>query len=303
MLPPYVVLTPRTGTARAAGPKVAVVGLTEALRYKVMDGPDNGKIHFLDPGKVADGPLARARQEGDLLVLLGNFGDGTARLIAGKHPEIDVIIGCDERLLDPLQEEFNGVPIFITGTQGKRLVRLDLHRRKGPRRWQIAPEIVELDKTIADDPDGVRLVERMKEDTRERARRAADYSRMDSHYPAYLGSEACASCHAAAMAAWRQSGHSRAWSAVQQSDNTRTPLCLDCHTTGYLRPNGLSLQNLPPKLTGVGCEACHGPGSLHAGDPKNVHLSRGDEQECRACHTPGQTPGFSYAGQWARIRH
>jgi hypothetical protein len=303
VLPPYVVVTPRVGPTRAGGPKVAVIGLTEALLYKVLDGPGNTRTHFLDPVRTDDDIFARARKEGDLLVVLGNLGDGTARLIAGRHPEIDVIIAADERQGDPLQTEFNGVPIFHTGILGKKLTRLELRRQKGPRRWGITPEIVPLNPQLLDDPDGARLVKSLRDEVTDRNRRVVDMTRPDDRSPSWVGPEACLSCHAAAVAAWRQSAHARAWEPVRKGGQEHVSLCLGCHATGYLRPNGSSTYRLPPMLANVGCEACHGAGSRHCRDPKNQLLTRGGEDACRTCHTRGQSPDFNYAEQWARIRH
>lgn len=303
VLPPYVVVTPRLASARAGGPKVAVVGLTEALKYRILDGPDRGKIHFLDPVKAADEPLARARREGDVLVVLGNFGEGAARLLAGKHPEIDVIIAADERVTNPMQEEFNKVPIFFAGTEGKRLLRLGLHHQRGPRRWRVEPEIVELNARILDDREGARLVAELQGAISKRKIRASESHPFDESPVPYVGSEICGSCHAQAVAAWRNSAHARAWDTIRKDDHDRISLCHQCHTTGYQQPGGGALNRLPPKLAAVGCEACHGPGGRHVGDPKQAGLTRSSEESCRSCHTPGQTPDFNYAEHWARIRH
>jgi hypothetical protein len=67
--------------------------------------------------------------------------------------------------------------------------------------------------------------------------------------------------------------------------------CGACHATGY-KPQG-NQDDLPGIVgtwaaPGVGCEACHGPGSLHVANPYGVRLQiNRDPQTCLACHTQG----------------
>lgn len=64
--------------------------------------------------------------------------------------------------------------------------------------------------------------------------------------------------------------------------------CGGCHTTGY-RPQGHqdNLEGIVGTwaFPGVQCEACHGPGSLHAGDPYGVSMTIDRaSQLCGDCH-------------------
>ncbi|HEX6384358.1 MAG TPA: multiheme c-type cytochrome [Anaerolineae bacterium] len=61
------------------------------------------------------------------------------------------------------------------------------------------------------------------------------------------------------------------------------------HTTGYsARGNELSGVNGTWALPGVQCEACHGPGSLHANHPISYGMEVDqDAQSCGACHVDG----------------
>lgn len=68
--------------------------------------------------------------------------------------------------------------------------------------------------------------------------------------------------------------------------------CGSCHTTGYV-PEGHQT-DLPGMVgvwaeDGVGCEACHGPGSNHVNDPYLVkaEINR-DAEMCGACHGRGE---------------
>ena len=64
--------------------------------------------------------------------------------------------------------------------------------------------------------------------------------------------------------------------------------CGTCHTTGY-SPEG-NQDDLPGLIgtwaeDGIGCEACHGPGSLHTENPRGVAMKvNRDAAECGDCH-------------------
>jgi len=67
--------------------------------------------------------------------------------------------------------------------------------------------------------------------------------------------------------------------------------CGGCHTTGY-SPGGN--QDDKPGLVGtwaepgIKCEACHGPGSLHASNPRGFRMEVDrDAEQCGTCHRRG----------------
>ena len=69
--------------------------------------------------------------------------------------------------------------------------------------------------------------------------------------------------------------------------------CGHCHTTGYSpvgNQDGRAGIVGTWAFSGVQCEACHGPGSLHANDPVifNMEIDR-DAEACDTCHVPGDT--------------
>jgi predicted CXXCH cytochrome family protein len=78
------------------------------------------------------------------------------------------------------------------------------------------------------------------------------------------------------------------WASFHPGESNLSFTCGSCHTTGY--SNGGNQDNLPGIMgswaePGVQCEACHGPGSLHASNPKGVRmLIERDAGLCRQCH-------------------
>jgi peroxiredoxin/nitrate/TMAO reductase-like tetraheme cytochrome c subunit len=124
---------------------------------------------------------------------------------------------------------------------------------------------------------------------------------------AYVGSEACRSCHAVEHATWSASPHARAVETLAAAKKDGDPDCLRCHTTGYGRPGGFPEKGLPAKhadLAAVGCESCHGPGGDHVAEGAariGTIVSLADKcdscvilQICGACHDDANDPGFEF---------
>ncbi len=78
------------------------------------------------------------------------------------------------------------------------------------------------------------------------------------------------------------------WSSFHAGEENVSFNCGACHTTGYNK--GGNQGDLPGIVgtwteAGVTCEACHGPGSLHATNPQGVRmLVPTGSQACRQCH-------------------
>lgn len=114
--------------------------------------------------------------------------------------------------------------------------------------------------------------------------------------PSYVGSDACASCHATEHRWWRTTPHGRAYATLTERHKEFNLSCVGCHVTGYQRPGGSNVTHVGP-LADVGCENCHGPASLHIENPSaalvNVHRDA-PEEICARCHTPEHSDRFLY---------
>jgi hypothetical protein len=93
----------------------------------------------------------------------------------------------------------------------------------------------------------------------------------------YVGSEACAKCHPAEFASWKESKHAHAFEALEKlakrpAQRQFDGECALCHTVGLVFNTGYRDAASTPHLKHVGCEACHGPGSGHSADGKDAAL-------------------------------
>jgi hypothetical protein len=112
---------------------------------------------------------------------------------------------------------------------------------------------------------------------------------------AYVGSPACASCHASAFAWWRNHAHGAAYLTLQQRHKEFNLDCVGCHVTGYEQPGGSTVtHNLDLALVGVGCESCHGPGAEHVENPEVKLVRDTPESTCVVCHNEEHSDLFDY---------
>lgn len=141
-----------------------------------------------------------------------------------------------------------------------------------------------------------------------------------SQEPEYVGSRACRRCHLAEYRSWQEGVHANIFELLEPGvrpeakrkvnlqpdvDYRTNELCLQCHVVGYGTPTGFKSVEETPDLVGVGCETCHGPGSIYVRDDVMGADNRDHsfdeviaagliypvtEEVCRHCHTNPATP-------------
>jgi len=149
----------------------------------------------------------------------------------------------------------------------------------------------------------------------------------EAHQAEYVGSTKCKLCHMAEHKAWSESAHAKAFTNLKSADakavsavaekmkvELKGPAaesadCVKCHVTGYELAGGYPTADSAKTaaVAAVGCESCHGPGSLHVTAPKaektkSIYRTV-SEKMCVECHTPTMTPAFKYAEMVKRGVH
>ena len=114
--------------------------------------------------------------------------------------------------------------------------------------------------------------------------------------PTYVGTARCATCHPAAYAFWEKTPHAGAWATLEKDGKHYDLTCIGCHVVGYRRPGGFCRLKEASGFENVGCETCHGPGSLHAEDHKaDSIILASTRATCAAqCHVPEHSDEFVY---------
>ncbi|MDQ7779577.1 MAG: multiheme c-type cytochrome [Planctomycetota bacterium] len=146
---------------------------------------------------------------------------------------------------------------------------------------------------------------------------------------AYVGVRGCRDCHGTRSSGdqygiWLKNKHSTAYKTLFTpeardiatkegiADPTTSERCLSCHVTGAGKPPDMFMPSFSPD-EGVGCEACHGPGSAYSPrdtmDEANAAYAAGlikpDEKTCIQCHN-SKSPTFKefkYAEELEKIKH
>lgn len=95
-------------------------------------------------------------------------------------------------------------------------------------------------------------------------------------------------------------GKDAGWAKYHSGDENVPYDCGTCHTTGY-DPTG-SFEGMPGIVgswaePGIQCERCHGPGSLHAANPRGVAVKvERDSELCGECHLRGAPESVNAKG-------
>ena len=150
----------------------------------------------------------------------------------------------------------------------------------------------------------------------------------DPSQPRYTGSHACGQCHGGPESGyqysrWLRSGHANAYATLATSkareiarqsgidgDPMAAAACLKCHTTAYHDPAG-GAEASYALFEGVGCEACHGPGSSYSPEPvmrdKQAAMLAGlktvTHDTCLGCHADAHGKPFDVETAWQQILH
>lgn len=203
-------------------------------------------------------------------------------------------------------------PPPVTAQGGYAIAELVPIRRKLPRDPEVAKQMKALDRAVGE----------------------ANLAALSGPPPAagprearYVGNVGCVgSCHFHddAIASWKGTHHAGAWKTLVDGGKDLSYDCVGCHSTGFDRPGGSNLWTLArwqraaipdggtaaraptaaqapddragPDLRDVGCEVCHGPGSLHAQNPGKhpIPVPRPTETRCLECHTKEHSDTFQF---------
>jgi hypothetical protein len=121
--------------------------------------------------------------------------------------------------------------------------------------------------------------------------------------PSVVGNAVCIGCHADPGDVWEKTEHAHAYKTLEAKHKQYDLDCVRCHVLGSDKPGGVCRVDQVKDRDYVGCESCHGPGSLHADDPDKIPplVIKPSEQNCRVCHTPENSTNFDFATYLPKI--
>ena len=112
----------------------------------------------------------------------------------------------------------------------------------------------------------------------------------------FVGTKTCAGCHEEAFAFWKKTKHAAAWKTLVDGNKQYDLTCVGCHVVGYQQPGGFCRIRDVAGFEDVGCENCHGAGSIHAEteDPDSIVLKSTETTCAGECHVPEHSDAFNY---------
>ncbi len=297
---PYVVRS-----VRIAG-RMKRIGVTGVMTPRAPAAASGlaGLARLEDPARALARVAPRLRAQSDFVILLAQMPAQQAAALAERVGGFDMVL-CGSRRDIPARVDRAGTPAFEPGRRGRYVGRVEL--RLGARgRVQIGELRLEIiDYAFRRSPEMVRLILDYRALVRDMDL-IGRQSALAAAPPggAYVGSEACAACHEEDYAVWRVTRHARAYDELARRRRLEEfdPECVVCHVTGLGFQSGFSGPRRTPRLAAVGCEACHGAGREHAGNPRKPY-GRCEEGKCRTCHNAEHSTEFDYKRYWPAVRH
>ena len=259
--------------------------------------------------------LPKLKGQADFIVLLAFTDEATLHALARDFYELDVILGG--KVAQPAQqlERENRSVILYTTNQSRAVgtltLRLPAPHRVEPIRGEVTlvSDRIPQDGTIRDLAVKYRNeIRRTKLDVDDPTKLAAELVPGVKQAASFAGSASCLDCHAKAAEVWQKSGHAHAFQSLLTAKADADPNCLACHTVGFATPSGYRREFAAAKLTQVGCESCHGPGSLHVGQrrsgaPATDHFRTLGAGDCQKCHHGEFSRPFDFEKFWPAVRH
>lgn len=259
--------------------------------------------------------LPELKAKADFIVLLAFADEEALRRLARTYYELDVILGG--KVSQPAQQlvRENESLILYTTNESRALgtlrVALTAPGKVTPTEGEVQlmhefiPQSQAIRGLATEYREAVRGAKLGIDDPQAQHRDAVPGVRMAA---TFIGTEACVACHPSATKKWHDTGHARAFATLRNLRADADPDCIGCHVVGFGQASGYRREFAATKLVDVGCESCHGPGSLHVEQKRNGltgadnfrALGAGD---CQKCHHGEFSRPFDWDKFWPLVKH
>ena len=286
------------------------VGIISVLGERLIE-PDAQQrlgIRVLPPAEALRRHLEKLRKKSDLVILLSHADAESSKRLASEVQGVDVIIsGHMSGVSQEAPEQIGTAPFMQTRPSGKYVGKLALEIGADGKIASFAGEYAAMGSDLEDDPEIVKLLAQHDEGLQKyyvslRAQ-AASYVRQQPGQPhPFVTALKCRECHVGEYDSWLKMDHAKAFESLRKDSRTADPECVSCHTTGFKSKGGFTSEAATPQFRAVQCEACHGPGVIHARRPAKG-FGAVSQLTCVQCHNPARSPEFKYAEYVQRIAH
>jgi hypothetical protein len=258
------------------------------------------------------------KEKADVLICLAFTDEPGLEAIARDFYELPIILGGEVRQPSPALVRVNQSWILATTNQSRALGELHTTWDRATRSLTPATgEITLMHDRIPEDPAIAAFSSAYRKEIRTADLKIDHPGESGDAIPGvaptatYVGSAACASCHATAYASWEKSGHAHAFESLVRKDSDADPSCISCHVTGFNEPGGYTRSLKGASMVNVGCESCHGPASDHVqaraqaltGTPVLQKMRPVGPGQCVQCHHGEFSRPFKYEEFWPAIQH
>jgi nitrate/TMAO reductase-like tetraheme cytochrome c subunit len=259
--------------------------------------------------------LPTLKSQADMIVLLAFADEAALSSLAHDFYELDLILGG--KVSQPSQSlvRENRSLVFATTNQSRALGRLELRLAAGSKVTAKEGSILLVRPEIGPDAQIETLAAKYRAEVRETKLSVDDPARLQADRvqgirsaATFVGSASCLECHPSAAKVWSASSHARAFATLVDRNADADPNCIKCHSVGFGAPGGYLREMKRSKLTDVGCESCHGPGSVHLAQRKNggapgPKLRAVGAGDCQKCHHGEFSRPFLWDQFWPLIEH
>ena len=287
--------------------RIGIVGFTQLK-------PGNGEqledsfagFQIEDPQVAAKRVIPELQQKADVIIALVYMSQGQANRLAVQNPEISTVVAAQQFNGLETPQHFGSATIVYAANQTKSLGELRYFLKADGAIENQVNRFVGLDKEIPEDPKALAMVNAARDEFTAEQKKNAEQSASTGAMPVssggFVGSQACADCHAKEYAIWEQSKHAHAIAALERKSQQFDNECVKCHVVGFEK-GGFQTMNNTPQLANVQCEACHGPGKDHIAKPAKGFGAMVTPTGCVECHTQPNSPDFDFTTYWEKIKH
>ncbi len=320
------------------------IGVTSVLGERNQKLVNNDDIEFCGMEEGLDEVWPQLQRERcDLYVLIAQATIEESIALGKKYPQFSLVVstgGAGEPTLQPDPIEGTRSQLIQIGTKGMYACVVGLFDDAAqPLRYQRVP----LDARFKDSEAMLQLLAEYQDRLRELGFEGLGIDKPQPHPSGrkFVGSAACADCHASAWKVWKEGvdshppKHAHAYATLQKPPKRsgipriHDPECISCHVVGwnpqkyFPYESGFVSLEATPELTDVGCENCHGPGSDHVDaedgvvDLTDAQIAqrrqqmvlelKDAEQKCLECHDLDNSPAFqeegAFARYWEKVKH
>jgi len=304
------------------------IGILGILSPELVDD-DYQNVEVLDPVVSLKDLLSDLHGKADILVLLSHAKMDDSIKLAKIFPELDLIIsghGVDEPAL--YLKRVNGTSVVPVGEKGKHLgvITFSLEHGQvgkaehdktgktsipnsrleyyglGTQMEKPAVEIILVDERFDNSPEIERLLKIYQQRLKDEELLKGVFKIDPPSNLTFTGNDDCAICHNKIFRHWAETHHASAYETLVRVEHEYDPECVSCHTIGLHYYTGFETIESTPKMKGVGCESCHGPGSNHK-ETQSKDYGSVNADSCVTCHEDEHSPDFQFEEYWRKIVH